>query len=62
MLLQLIFQFAFVPDYTVRAVTDVLYLSIRHLLYHAAFQASILYSQKKEDEAVQIESTFEKVC
>ncbi|CAG0905117.1 unnamed protein product, partial [Darwinula stevensoni] len=54
-------QVTFTPDYTVRAVTDVLYLCIRHLLYRAAIQASILYSQEKEEEAVQIESTFEKI-
>lgn len=40
----------FVPDYSVRAVTDVLYLAMKRTLYLAAKRATLMErSQKNED-------------
>lgn len=40
----------FVPDYSVRAVTDVLYLAIKRTLYLAAKRATLMERSQKIDE------------
>lgn len=50
----------FVPDYTVRAITEVFYIRIKRSLYLAAKRATLLeHSQKTDDH---FDDEVDKVC
>lgn len=51
----------FVPDYTVRAVTDVLYLAIKRTLYLAAKRATLMERSQKIEELGSSEPIDEEV-
>lgn len=42
-------RYTFVPDYTVRAVTEVFYLRIKRSFYMAAKRATLMEKSKKEE-------------
>ncbi|CAL4128468.1 unnamed protein product, partial [Meganyctiphanes norvegica] len=49
-------KFSFIPDYSVRAITDVTYLKIRRSHYIAAYRANILEQVQKDPRS---EETFD---
>lgn len=51
----------FIPDYSVRAVTDVLYLSIKRTLYLAAKRATLMERSQKIEELGSSEPIDEEV-
>lgn len=51
----------FVPDYSVRAVTDVLYLAIKRTLYLAAKRATLMERSQKIEELGSSEPIDEEV-
>lgn len=51
----------FVPDYSVRAVTDVLYLAIKRTLYLAAKRATLMERSQKNEELGSSEPIDEEV-
>lgn len=52
----------FIPDYTVRATTEVLYLKIKRSLYLAAKRATLMEKSKRENQtAEQFNEEIDKV-
>lgn len=47
--LESLLRYTFVPDYTVRAVTEVYYLRIKRSFYLAAKRATLMERSKKEE-------------
>ncbi|XP_068214034.1 unextended protein-like [Palaemon carinicauda] len=54
-------KFTFVPDYSVRAITEVMYLKIRRSHYVAARRAFLLEQSQKEPYAENFEKEMEKM-
>lgn len=55
-------KYTFLPDYSVRAVTDVLYMRVRRSLYLAAKRATLMErSQKDSTGQDQFDAEMEKV-
>ncbi|XP_039281476.1 metal transporter CNNM2 isoform X2 [Nilaparvata lugens] len=57
--LDLMLRHSFVPDYTVRAVTDIFYLRVRRSLYLAAKRATLMERCKKNEEVVSSGDVFD---
>lgn len=51
----------FIPDYSVRAVTDVLYIAIKRTLYLAAKRATLMERSQKLEEMGSSEPIDEEV-
>jgi len=54
----------FIPDYTVRVVSDVYYMSLKHTSYRAGRLATVLEqsAQKKASTTLSWQDEIEKVC
>ena len=51
----------FVPDYTVRAITEVFYVKVKRSLYLAARRATLLKKSQKDPSQDQFDDEVEKV-
>lgn len=58
----MIYSIAFVPDYSVRAVSDVFYLTIKRALYLAAKRATLMEKSKRIGSDEPIDYEVEKVA
>lgn len=55
-------KYTFQPDYSVRAVTDVLYMKVRRSLYLAAKRATLMERSQKDAAGIdQFDAEMEKV-
>lgn len=55
-----IIRHTFIPDYTVRALTEVFYMKIKRSLYLAAKRATLLEQSQKTDD--HFDDEVDKVC
>lgn len=62
--METLLRHTFVPDYSVRAVTEVLYIKIKRSLYMAALRATLMERSQKGDitGGEQFDEEVEKVC
>lgn len=54
-------RYTFVPDYTVRAVTEVMYLRVKRSFYMAAKRATLMERSKKMSNAGEFDEEVDKV-
>lgn len=59
--LDVMLRHTFVPDYTVRAVMDVLYIRVRRSAYLAAKQATLMALSRKDSTDEHFDDEVEKV-
>jgi len=54
-------RYTFVPDYSVRAVTEVMYLRVKRSFYMAAKRATLMERSKKMSNAGEFDEEVDKV-